>query len=84
MENKIFAETTYIILLTLILTILLLHIFNIIKLNTDKFSVFLITLLFTLLIFPAVTNIKAFGIIDLKRDEKALSSNNKDNVKNDR
>ena len=84
MENKIFAETTYIILLTLLLTTLLLHIFSIIQLNADKFSIFLITLLFTLLLFPAVTNIKAFGIIDLKRDEKVLSSNNKDNIKNNR
>ncbi len=81
-QNIILARAMYFFLLLILLILLTFHILNIYTINSDKFSVFLITLLFILLIFPSILNIKAFGIIDLKRDPKVLSFNNKNNIKN--
>ena len=83
-KSSLFARIMYFLLLFILLTVFLLHSLSIYNFNSDKFSIFTLTLLFILLIFPSIINIKAFGIIDLKRDPKVLSFNDKNNIKNHR
>ena len=70
--NVLFARATYTILVLTLFALLLLHLFNVYELNTDKFSFFLVTLIFILLMVPATSYIKAFGLVEVKKDLRVM------------
>jgi len=63
---------TYFSLIGVIAILLVLHIFAIVPMQIDRFTFFLVSLLFVLLILPAVTTIKFFDIIQVRRDRRLL------------
>ena len=58
----------YVTLVVLILFFLFLYAFRLVSINGDTFTRFLIVLIFVLLLLPAVSSIKFFDIIDVRRD----------------
>ncbi len=80
--NVLFARTTYLILLTTLFTLLLIHVFNVYTLNTDRFSFFLVTLIFILLMVPATSYIKAFGLVEVRKDLRVMEESKDKNELN--
>jgi len=71
-RRRMFAITTYVLLLVIILIILFLHVFKVSTITTDKFSFFIVSLLFILLLLPSVTYIKAFGFMEVRKDTRVM------------
>ena len=68
------AVMLYFFLLFLLMTILILHIFNFYTLNTDFFTRYVIALIFVLLLLPTVPKIKIFDMVDIKREARMFKS----------
>lgn len=62
----------YLGLIMIIFMIFITHAFKIFSLQVDKYTFFLTSLLFVLLILPAVKTIKFFDLIEVRREYKAL------------
>lgn len=65
---------TYALLGSTLYLLIFLHVFDLVKLRTDKFSFFLVSLLFVLLLLPYLKYIKIFDLVELRRELKALKS----------
>ena len=74
--NKI-GVMLYFFLLSLLLLILILHIFGIYQLQTDFFARYIIALVFILLLLPLVPKIKLFDIIEVKREGRMFKASKK-------
>ena len=73
MESTIEKQPyTYAILLITMYFLMLLHLFDIVQLKTDKFAFFLVSLIFVLLLLPYLKYIKFFDLIELRKEVKAL------------
>ncbi|MGB9748852.1 MAG: hypothetical protein ACP5OZ_04010 [Candidatus Woesearchaeota archaeon] len=66
------ARTTYLILLGITLFLFFFHLFKLYDFRIDKFSYFIITLLFLILIIPLITYFKAFGIVEVRKDTRFM------------
>lgn len=68
------AETapTYILLVAILLLMVSLHVFGLFPLATDKFSIFLISLLAAVLLLPLLKHLKFFDLVELRREYKLL------------
>ncbi|MBN2454054.1 hypothetical protein JXB11_00760 [Candidatus Woesearchaeota archaeon] len=74
--NKV-RVSLYFFVVILLLGFLFLYAFNIIPMQTDFFTRFLISLLVVVLLLPLVPHIKIFDIIDVRRDSRFLSQEKK-------
>jgi len=63
---------TYAIVLITIYFLMLVHLFGIYTLKTDKFAFFLVSLVCTILLLPYLKYIKFFDIVELRKEVKAL------------
>ena len=68
------AVTLYFVLLSLLLLILILHLFGIYQLQTDFFARYIIALVFILLLLPLVPKIKLFDIVEVKREARMFKA----------
>jgi bacteriorhodopsin len=74
-EDKIEKRpATYVLLVVTLYVLIILHIFCIVELKTDKFAFFLVSLVFVLLLLPYLTYIKIFDLVELRKEVKALKS----------
>ena len=71
------AVTLYFVLLSLLLAILALHLFNIYPMQTDFFARYIIALVFILLLLPLVPKIKLFDIVEVKREARMFKASDK-------
>jgi hypothetical protein len=73
MEDKIEKRPlNYLLLAITLYFLVILHLFGIVELKTDKFAFFLVSLLFVLLLIPYLKYIKIFDLVELRREVKAL------------
>ena len=70
-----FARKTYLLLVVTIFSVFIIHILKLYNLKTDKFSYFIITLLFLLLLIPTITYIKAFSLVEIRKDLRVMRKN---------
>jgi len=63
---------TYGMLLAMLIFLLILHLFNLYQLNTDKFAFFLVSLLTAIMLLPLVTYVKFFNIIEVRKDTRIM------------
>jgi len=64
----------YFILVAIMLLFLGLYSFTNLVLRADKFTMFLLSLIFVLLLLPSATYIKAFDIIEIRKELNALKN----------
>ncbi|MEM0230931.1 MAG: hypothetical protein QXW00_01445 [Candidatus Woesearchaeota archaeon] len=69
---KTLGLVTYILAVVTVFSLAVVHVFGIMRLNSDKFSFFLISLLVLLLLLPIVTYIKFFNIVEVRRDTRIM------------
>lgn len=62
----------YFFLLVLLLIFLFLYAFNISNIKADKFTIFLLSLLFVSLLLPIAYYLKIFTIVEIRRDLNAF------------
>jgi len=74
-EPSPLALTLYFFLLALLLSFLVLYAFNLVQIKGDKFTVFLISLIFVLALLPIAYYIKFFSIVEIRRELKAFKDN---------
>ncbi len=63
---------SYVALILIVFVLFVTHAFKIFTLQVDKYTFFLTSLLFTVLILPAVKYLKFFDIIEVRREMKKL------------
>ena len=63
---------TYSILVGLLLGFLLIYSFGLADLRADKFTMYLIALLFVLLLLPVAYYVKIFDVVEVRRDVEEL------------
>ena len=68
------ATWLYFGLLSLLLLILALHIFNIYPLQTDFFSRYVLALIFALMLLPLIPKIKIFDFVEVRREAKMFKA----------
>ncbi len=64
--------TSYLVLILVVFIVFITHAFKLYDLQVDKYTFFLTSLFFTLLILPAVKALKFFDIIEIRREYKSL------------
>ena len=68
-KSKI-AYYLYFSLLLMLVALLVLHAFDIYKIQDDFLTRYLVALIFVMMILPVVSHVKFFDVIDIKRDVK--------------
>ena len=63
---------TYSVLIGLLLGFLILYSFRMADLRADRFTMYLISLLFVLLLLPIAYYVKIFDVVEVRRDVNAL------------
>ena len=71
------AVMLYVALLSLLLLILGIYLFNLYPLQSDFFARYLIALLFVLMLLPLIPKIKIFDMIDIKRETRMFAARKK-------
>ena len=71
-KMKALGFFTYGAAIMLLLFLLVLHVFNLYPIKTDKFSFFIISLAAAMLILPLVTYVKFFNIVELRKDTRIM------------
>ncbi|MEM4282398.1 MAG: hypothetical protein QXU88_02725 [Candidatus Woesearchaeota archaeon] len=71
-EKESFGFAAYAILLSLLLILMLLHLFRLYPIVVDKFTFYIISLVFVLLLLPIVRYIKFFGLVEVRKEIEEL------------
>jgi hypothetical protein len=80
--KNIIGYILYFFLLVLLLIFLFLYSFNVISMKADKFTIFLLSLIFVSLLLPLAYYLKIFTVVEIRRDLDAFKkeSNEKFNA----
>lgn len=68
MEKR--TPATYIIIGTVLFLLLIIHVFGIVPIATDKFSIFLISLFTAVMLIPLLKYLKFFDLVELRRTSR--------------
>lgn len=70
--RKAESAPTYIIAAVVLFIIGFIHIFKVYPINTDKFTLFLVSLFTAVMLLPLLKHIKFFDIVELRREYRQL------------
>ena len=71
-QTSALGAFTYSVLIGLLLGFLLIYSFRLADIRADRFTMYLIALLFVLLLLPIAYYIKIFDVVEVRRDVNAL------------